>query len=241
MEAVRHPEIRERLLALSEEGYRAFSAKLLPSYVQLLGVRLPALRRLARELAGSDWRSWLDTADSGCFEEILLQGMVIGYVQTDVEEILARTAAFIPLIDNWSVCDSFCSGLKIAGEHPERVWRFLQPYFSSEREFDVRFAVVMGLFYYIDDGGHWFPRLLDCLDAVCHPGYYARMAVAWAVSICFVRHPAETMMYLRRCRLESFTYSKALQKIMESRAVSPEDKEEIRRMRQRAGGTNGRQ
>ena len=151
MTDARHPEVRERLLALSEESYRAFSARLLPPHVRLMGVRLPALRRLARELAKGDWRSWLDTADSEYFEEILLQGMVIGYIKADVEEVLARTAAFVPLIDNWSVCDSFCSGLKAAREHRERVWSFLQPYFTSEQEFDVRFAVVMGLFYYIDD------------------------------------------------------------------------------------------
>ena len=232
MTDARHPEVRERLLALSEESYRAFSARLLPPHVRLMGVRLPALRRLARELAKGDWRSWLDTADSGYFEEILLQGMVIGCIKADVGEVLARTAAFMPLIDNWSVCDSFCSGLKVAREHRERVWSFLQPYFTSPREFDVRFAVVMGLFYYIDDV--YLPQLLAALDTVRHEGYYAKMAVAWAVSIGFVQYPEQTMAYLDNCTLDPFTYQKALQKIIESRAVSDEAKDRIRQMKRNA-------
>lgn len=231
-EPARHPEIRERLRALSEEEYRAFSARLLPSHVRLMGVRLPALRRLAREVARGDWRGWLDTADSVYFEEIMLQGMVIGCAKAELDEVLERTAAFVPLIDNWSVCDSFCSGLKVARDPDKRarIWEFLQPYFSSPREFDVRFAVVMGLFYYINDD--YLSQLLALLDAVRHEGYYARMAVAWAVSICYVQYPAQTMAYLESCRLDAFTYAKALQKILESHAVPAEEKRRIRCMKQ---------
>ena len=224
-ERARHPEIRERLLALSEESYRTFSARLLPDYVRLMGVRLPALRRLAKEIARGDWRAWLDTADSAYFEEILLQGMVIGCAKADMDEVLLRTKAFIPLIDNWSVCDSFCSGLKMTRTHREQVWAFLQPYFFSKLEFEVRFAVVMGIFYFIDED--YLGRLLDTLDAVRQEGYYAKMAVAWAVSICYVHYPEETAAYLKQCTLDSFTFRKAIQKIGESQAVPQLKKEEI--------------
>ncbi len=96
----------------ADPGYRAFSARLLPVGTPLLGVRLPALRRIARELSRGDWRAYLDGAADGSFEEILLQGMVIGYAEMDMGERQHRTAAFVPKISNWSVCDSFCAGLK---------------------------------------------------------------------------------------------------------------------------------
>ena len=44
-------ELRARLESLADPGYRAFSARLLPVGTPLLGVRLPALRRIARELS----------------------------------------------------------------------------------------------------------------------------------------------------------------------------------------------
>lgn len=162
----------------------------------------------------------------------MLQGMIIGYAATDIEETLRLTAAFLPKIDNWSVCDSFCIGLKITRRHRERVWEFLQPYRSAEHEFAVRFYAVMVLLFYVDD--MYIDEILEALDGIRHEGYYARMAVAWAVSVCFVQQRAPTLAYLRRSRLDTFTYNKALQKITESLAVDAPTRAMIRGMKRKA-------
>lgn len=161
----------------------------------------------------------------------MLQGMVIGCAKADVEEILHHIAAFVPKIDNWSVCDSFCSGLKITSLHKERVWEFIQPYLESDREYNIRFGVVMLLNYYIDE--LHIHRVLERLDRITHEGYYVKMAVAWAVSICFVKLPDITMDYVRSNSLDDFTYNKALQKITESYRVAPETKALIRSMKRK--------
>jgi len=222
--------IHEQLLALSEPEFQKFSSSLLPGTNNILGVRLPALRKLAKKIAKGDWRAYLTSAEDQSFEEIMLQGMVIGYVRADLPELLERIAAFVPKIDNWSVCDSFCSGLKIARKEPEAIWDFLQPYLHTEREFEARFGVVMLLFYFIED--LHIRRVLALLDQIPSKEYYARMAVAWAISICFVRFPALTMEYLKtENSLDDFTYHKALQKITESNCVNRETKAVIRRMK----------
>lgn len=95
--------IKEQLFELADEEYQKFSAALIPNINNVLGVRLPELRKLAKKLAKGDWRIYLEQAESEYFEEIMLQGMVIGYVKTDVEEILRYVADFVPKIDNWSV------------------------------------------------------------------------------------------------------------------------------------------
>ncbi len=222
--------IHEQLLALSEPEFQKFSSSLLPGTNNILGVRLPALRKLAKKIAKGDWRAYLASEEDRSFEEIMLQGMVIGYVRADLPELLERIAAFVPKIDNWSVCDSFCSGLKIARKEPEAIWDFLQPYLHTEREFEARFGVVMLLFYFIED--LHIRRVLALLDQIPSKEYYARMAVAWAISICFVRFPALTMEYLKtENSLDDFTYYKALQKITESNCVNRETKAVIRRMK----------
>lgn len=159
----------------------------------------------------------------------MLQGMVIGYVKTDIEELLSYVALFVPKIDNWSVCDSFCTGLKFTKENKERVWEFLQPYLSSKKEYEIRFGVVMLLDFYIET--EYIERVLNLLDRVKHEGFYAKMAVAWAVSICYVKLPDSTMEYLRNNTLDDFTYNKALQKITESKRVDKETKNLIRSMK----------
>ena len=222
--------IHEQLLALSEPEFQKFSSSLLPGTNNILGVRLPALRKLAKKIATGDWRAYLASEEDRSFEEIMLQGMVIGYVRADLPELLERIAAFVPKIDNWSVCDSFCSGLKIARKEPEAIWDFLQPYLHTEREFEARFGVVMLLFYFIED--LHIRRVLALLDQIPSKEYYARMAVSWAISICFVRFPALTMEYLKtENSLDDFTYHKALQKITESNCVNRETKAVIRRMK----------
>ncbi|WP_343252416.1 DNA alkylation repair protein [Ligaoa zhengdingensis] len=224
-------EIAQRLRALAEPDYQRFASSLIPTIdpTTLLGVRLPALRKIAAELVREDWQSYLQTASDNTFEEIMLQGMVIGTVQLPLERIFPLIEAFLPKIDNWSVCDSFCSGLKIAREYPGQVWNFLQPFLSDQREYYLRFGVVMLLFYYIDESH--LDAVLALLDAAQSDGYYAKMAVAWAVCSCYTAFPARTLAYLRTCRLDVVTYQKALQKILESNKVSRGDKAVIRAMK----------
>ena len=102
---------------------------------------------------------------------------------------------------------------------------------SSKEEFEIRFGTVMLLNYYIDDG--YIDRVLLLLDGIKHEGYYVKMAIAWAVSICFVKFPEKTMNYLMQNTMDNFTFNKSLQKITESLRVDKETKIIIRGMRRK--------
>lgn len=196
-----------------------------------MGVRLPLLRKLAKRISKGDWKKYLKTAECEYYEEIMLHGMVIGSIKADIEDVLGHAANFIPKIDNWAVCDSFCGGLKITNNNKERVWEFIQNYLHSNEEFEIRFAVVMILDYYIDKDH--LDQVLHILDEVRHDGYYVKMAVAWAVSICFVKFPEKTMEYLKDNNLDDFSYNKSRQKITESLRVDKETKQIIRSMKRK--------
>lgn len=220
-----YAEIRHRLGELTEEPYRVFASRLLPGEERLLGVRLPLLRKLARQIARGNWRDYLRAARDDSFEEILLQGMVIGCARCSVGERLAYIRGFVPKIHNWSVCDSFCAGLKFAVEAPEPIWDFIGPYFTSPREFDVRFAVVTLLMYYLNEA--YLEEALSRLCKVHHDGYYAEMAVAWAMAEAYSRFPEQTEPLLRRGVLDEKTRRFARQKIRESHKVNEDDKRRL--------------
>ncbi len=222
-------QIRAELEKRADEKYRKFSAGLLPGVNSILGVRLPELRKMAKQLARSDWRENLRQLSDDTFEEIMLQGIMIGCVSCPAEERLELIREFVPKIDNWSVCDSFCTGLKFVKSEKERVFSFLQPFFVSEKEFEQRFAAVILLDYYIDE--IWLSRTVKALEQINAKQYYAKMAVAWAMAECYLHFPDEVMPVLRQNRLDPEVRQKTLQKIIESRTISQDTREEIRAMK----------
>lgn len=217
--------IKERILSEAEKDYKKFSSSLIPNIDNVLGVRLPILRKIAKEIYTSGkWEEFLNCDNCEFMEETMLQGMVIGLVKP--EDILKYTAKFVPKINNWAVCDSFCTGLKFTKKNKKLVWDFIQPYFKSSQEFEIRFAFVMLLDYFIEE--EYIDRVLDLIDEFKDERYYSRMAVAWALSVCFVKFPEKTFKYLKKFKLDNWTFNKSLQKIRESYRVSKEMKEMLK-------------
>ncbi|OTQ75554.1 MULTISPECIES: DNA alkylation repair protein [unclassified Gilliamella] len=224
-------KIRIELEKIAEENYRIFATKLIPNVDNLLGVRLPRLRKIAKKIAQLDYEYYLAMDNHLYFEEVMLQGMIIDEIKLPWTERSRYVKQFISKIDNWSVCDSFCCGLKFEVSEKELVWQFLQPYFASDKPYDIRFAVVMLLFYFVDD--EYAQKAFTLFDQIKNDDYYVKMAVAWAISIYFRELPTLTMSYLQKNQLDDWIYNKALQKITESLKVDFNTKIIIRTMKRK--------
>ena len=248
-------EIRDRLNKMSDADYEKFSASLIPASGRgtMLGVRLPALRDYAKELSKGDWRQELSYEEDLYFEETMLRGMILGYACRDIEELFACLKDFIPRVQNWSVCDSVCIGLKLLEKYPEKTWDFLQPYLKSGEEFPCRVGLIMLLNHLVklgeekkkitrkrlvtmadlqgqEETGGYLEPILQALDREFTEGYYAQMAAAWLLAELFVTYPVRTLRGLRELHLDAFTRKKAVQKIRESRIPDKEVKAYLREM-----------
>lgn len=222
-------KIKEEILKKADKDYKKFSASLIPNINNVLGVRLPFLRKLAKDVyLNKNWKEYLKYNDFEFMEEIMLQGMIIGFVKDNPKNILKLVKEFIPKIDNWSVCDSFCSSLKFTKKNKDIVWEFLFPYFYSKEEYEIRFAYVMLLFHFIDN--EYIDKVLEKIDLFNDNRYYSQMAVAWALSICFVKFPQKTSSYLKISKLDNWTFNKSIQKIRESLRVDKETKNKLKLM-----------
>ena len=222
-------DVRGEMMANRDLRYSEFSAKLVESGLPILGVRLPVLRDMAKRISKEDWRGYLDGWNGEYMEDVMLRGFVISYARMDLQERLGLFNDHIELIDNWSTCDSFCTTWKPKKDDRDEVWHFILPYLETGEEFPMRYAVVMMLTHFID--GKHIDDVLYLLDSHRHDGYYYRMAVAWNISVCFVKFPERTMDYLKDNNLDDWTYNKALQKILESYRVSDEMKTIIKGMK----------
>ena len=184
--------------------------------------------KISKELAKGNWQNYKDNL---YYEEIMIQGLVIGYAKLEPEKRLEFLREFVPKIDNWGICDIVCSNLKFIKQNKELVWEFIQPYLNSDKEFEIRFGVVILLNYFIED--EYIDRVLLILDKIKHDGYYAKMAIAWALSVCFVKYWDKTFEYFKTSNLEKWTYNKTIQKTCESYRIT-QDKKNLLRNERRA-------
>ena len=97
---------------------------------------------------------------------------------------------------------------------------FIQSYLCSTQEYEIRFAVVCLLDFFINET--YIEQVLDLLLQVHHEGYYVKMAVAWAISVCYVKFPKKQKVVFEENLLDDFTHNKSIQKIRESYRVPKE-------------------
>lgn len=226
-----YEKIRQDLLNLQDKKYKEFHSSLCPGCDNIIGIKIPVLRDYAKKLSKRDKiKEYICFNRTKYYEEVMLQGMLIGLLKnTDIKEFLIIIKNFVPKIDNWAICDVFCAGLKTADKDKEIFWNFIKKYIKSKKEFELRFAIVMMLDHFMED--NYIDKVLGILDKINHVGYYVKMAVAWAISVAFVKFQDKTLKYLENNNLDDWTYNKALQKIRESLRVSDETKEKIKNMK----------
>ena len=217
-------EIRDRLIELGDDGYREFTSKLIPGCDTIIGVRMPVLRSLSKEIMKGDWRAFLSEPGPYCHEEKLLMSLVIVNAKMCMDERLAYLERFIPHIDNWAVCDS----LTVKRDEGEMLWNFSLRFFDRPGEYEKRFAAIM-MMKFIDD--EHIDRVLTELVRVKHEGYYLRMGVAWALSFCYITYPEKTLKAMNESDLDRFTFNKTLQKITESLKIDKETKRFIKSLK----------
>ncbi len=218
--------VKSEFKKYSEPEYKKFSSSLIPNIDNILGIRLPNLRKIAKIIAKNDWQTFLNNYEENFMEDTMLKGMVIAHLKEDYDSMVSLVEKFVPKINNWAVCDIFCGGLKFFKKDKIAALKFLYPYLKSQDEYELRFGVVSLLSHFICD---------DCIDEVLRilfnlktERYYAQMGIAWAVSICYIKYPDLTLNYLKDSTLDDFCHSKSISKIIESYRVSKEDKEKLK-------------
>lgn len=224
-------KIRQDLFAMQDLKYKEFHGSLCPDMDNIIGVRIPKLREYAKELYKCNNLKDIKIEDK-YYEELVIQGMLIGFqTKEPIEEIIKQVEKFIPKINSWAVCDTFCAGLKITKKYQTEMFKVIKRYLKSTQEYQVRFAIVMLLDYYIND--QYIDQVLQILDNVKLEKYYVQMANAWAISICLIKYYNKTLDFLNTTKIDDFTYNKGIQKAIESYRITNDQKEYLRTLKRR--------
>lgn len=224
-------EIKEYLKEHADSDYQAFTQKLVPNVANVLGIRMPELRKLAKMIIKEDIRSYLEEYPCEFYEDYMLRGLVIAGANMPIEEKINYLRAFVPTIDNWAVCDSMISSLKLKKNELVPVYDFLMEYKNSKNEYELRFLFVTLMYYYLED--IYLDSIIEIINDTEVDYYYTNMAIAWLLSYMYLYNPSYAINYLKNNPLNKFTHNKAIQKIIESKRTNEEEKEKLKLLKRK--------
>lgn len=222
-------EIQERLFALQDVGYRDFTAPLVPNVAResIIGVRTPALRKLAAELMHEGKaESFLEELPHRYFEENGLHAAILCR-EKDFDKCLQRVENFLPFVDNWATCD----GLSPACFRKNRaaLLASIPDWLSSGETYSVRFGVGMLMSHFLDEDFH--PAYLDRVAELRSEEYYINMMIAWYFATALAKQYEAAIPYIEDRRLARWTHNKSIQKALESFRVPEDRKAYLRTLR----------
>lgn len=228
--ATEYESFLQVLKQLADPEYKAFHERLCKtSRAEILGVRSPETKRIAKEIAKGDAMGFLSVSGDTYYEELLIQGFVIAFLKRPLADKRIWIDRFIPKIDNWAVCDSFCAALKPKRGEETELFSLCLDYLQKSGEYERRAAIVLLMDHLVNEA--YIDRIFELLKSVQCDCYYVHMAVAWCVSVCFIKDKEKTLAFLQTNVLDTATHNKSIQKITESNRVTKADKDLVRTLK----------
>ena len=211
------------ILKLKDSKTKEFNSKIINTKYEILGIKIPILRKIVNKLSSTEIINLL-TYENKYYEIVLLKGLALGKI-TNIKELEPYFYQYLDLIDNWALCDTFCSSLKIVKENKEYFLQIINNLINTKKEYYVRVGLVLLLNYYVTSD--YLNYIFKIISKTKSEFYYINMARAWLLCECFIKYEKETLNYLEHNTLDKFTLNKTISKIKDSYRVSKSSKDYI--------------
>ena len=222
-----YQEYVKYLISLKDDKNKKFSEKLIFTKYEILGLKIPQERDIAKLIVKGNYQSFLDVAELKYYEEIMIYGFVIAYTK-DLNILDKYLDKYISLVDNWSLCDSFTSSLKILKKNNE-YFNKAKKLALSNKEYHIRIGLTIILFQYVNENN--LEEIFNILDNLKLDTYYVNMAAAWLLCDLFIKHRDETLEYIKHTKVNNFIFNKFISKCSDSYRVSKEDKKYLKTLK----------
>ena len=222
-------ELYRKLYDLQDLKYRDMQVRIIPTAKPetVIGVRTPELRAMAKEIvkAGDD-KEFLKGLPHKYFEENQLQAFIISGIK-DLNECMEKLESFLPYVDNWATCDQMSP--KIFSHHKDVLLTHIKEWIRSEKTYTVRFGVSMLMTHFLDnDFDPQYPAMVAELRS---DEYYVNMMIAWYFATALAKQYESILPFIKEKRLDDWTHNKAIQKSVESRRITEEQKRYLRSLK----------
>ncbi len=222
-------ELRKELFELQDMKYRDFQGKLIPSVAldTVIGVRTPELRKMAKRLLKEEnVQEFLDDLPHKFFDENQLHAFIISEMK-DYQRCMEEVCRFLPYVDNWATCDQMSP--KVFKKHRKELSEKIKEWIGSDKTYTVRFGVGMLMEHFLDED--FDPVYPEMAAKIRSEEYYINMMTAWYFATALAKQYEAVLPYIEGCRLDNWTHDKAIQKAVESRRITAEQKEYLRTLK----------
>ena len=218
-------ELLKYLNSLSSSTYKDFNKKIVNSKYEVLGVSVPVLKKLAKELSKTDYKRLLKIMKFNTYEEVMIAFLIISNIK-DYEEATNYLKEYISYIDSWGVTDTFASSFRIVKKNKHQTLSLIDELIKDDYTFSKRLGYILLLDYYIDE--EHLGLIFNYIKNEESKEYYVQMAISWLLSVMYVKYTNETYDFLKDSNLDDFVVRKTVSKVQDSFRVSKEDKEKIK-------------
>ena len=216
-------DLKKELFEKQDLKYQEFSKRIIDSKYEIIGIRMPELKKMSKEVS----TDILEFDNEKYYEEVMLKLLVISKLK-DIEKYDYYLNKYINKIDCWSLCDSFVASSKIIKKNKEHYFKVVEKLLKEKYQFSVRVGLVILLNYYVEE--EYLSKIFKLVDNIKREEYYIKMAIAWLLSICYIKYQDKTSKYLDNNKLDNFTYNKTISKICDSYRVDKNDKERLKEL-----------
>ena len=215
-------DLYRKLYDLQDLKYRDMQIKIIPTVEpeSVIGVRTPELKSIAKDiLKDGNYKGFLEELPHRYFEENQLHAFIISGIK-DLNECMEDLETVLPYVDNWATCDQMSP--KIFRKHKDVLFSHIKEWVNSEKTYTVRFGVGMLMEHFLDDDfDPLYPELVAKLRS---EEYYVNMMIAWYFATALAKKYESILPFIEEKRLDDWTHNKAIQKSMESRRITEEQK-----------------
>lgn len=208
-----------------------FDKKLISTKFEILGLKLPNLRSLAKTLVKDGDENLILSNTNFCFyEQILVYGFTLSQIKINELERVEKIKSYISCFDNWSVVDSFCASLKSVCKHKELYLNLIKSCLKNQNDFVVRFGIVLLMDYFLDEKD--LNNILMLAKSAQKSSYYVEMALAWLYSVSVAKNFEKTAEFLKNNKenLSLFVKQKTISKCNDSFRVEKSQKQMIKQI-----------
>lgn len=221
--------LQQQLFVLQDEEYRDFHSKLMPNIPKedVIGIRVPVLRKFAKEFAKSDEKEkFLKELPHRYYEENNLHMMLLVEMK-DYDGCMQEMERFLPYINNWATCDF--PAPKCFEKHKKDVLEHIKIWIKSSQTYTVRYAIGMLMRLFLeDDFSAEYPQMVA---EVSSEEYYINMMIAWYFATALAKQWDAVILYIEQRKLSPWVHRKTIQKAVESYRITPGQKEYLKSFR----------